>query len=219
MPVDRPPKRRFVILISGQGSNMREIVQHCRTVGAPADFVRVISNQPDAPGLAWALAQGIPTGVISHRDFGSREAFDGALAQAIAESEPDYVLLAGFMRILTSGFVARFEQRLVNIHPSLLPAFPGLHTHAQALNLGVAWHGCTVHFVTDQLDHGPIISQAALPVREGETVESLAARVLRLEHQLYPRVAQWLAEGRVSMTVQGRVHVNGVQDRHFWSAV
>lgn len=198
---------------------MQEIVRHCRDVGAPAEFVRVISNQLDAPGLAWAQQQGIPTLAIPHRDFASRELFDQRLAAEIAAEQPDYVLLAGFMRILTAGFVAQFPQQLVNIHPSLLPAFPGLHTHAQALALGVAWHGCTVHFVTDQLDHGPIIAQAGLAVRSGETADSLAARVLALEHQLYPRVVQWLAQGRVMIQPGGLVVVDGVHDRHLWSSL
>jgi len=217
MSVAPPRKRRFVILISGQGSNMREIIRHNQAVGSPAEFALVFSNQTEAAGIQWAIQQGIATAVLAHRDFETREAFDEKLAEIISGHEPDYVLLAGFMRILTPGFVARFRNRLVNIHPSLLPAFPGLQSHAKALASGVAWHGCTVHFVTDELDHGPIIAQAALQVRADDTPQSLAARVLALEHQIYPRAVQWLAQGRVHIDPMGLVKVDGVDDRHLWS--
>lgn len=218
MSVDPPKPCRFVILISGRGSNMQSIVEQAKTNQWPANFVRVISNQPDAPGLAWAKSQGIDAVGISHRDFPSREAFDERLAELVEQAQPDYVLLAGFMRILTTGFVNRFAGRLINIHPSLLPAFPGLKTHAQALAAGVGWHGCTVHFVTDQLDLGPIIAQAALPVHRSDSEQSLADRVLELEHQLYPQVVHWLAQNRVLLASDGKVQVQGVEYPHIWQS-
>ena len=205
---------RFVVLISGQGSNLNAIVQKCRMQGVVADFVQVISNQPDAPGIKWAEQQGIQTRVLSHRAFDSRESFDQALGDLIEACDPDYVILAGFMRILTAGFVQRFENRLINIHPSLLPAFTGLHTHERALESAVGWHGCTVHFVTAQLDHGPIIAQAALEVHDNDTPQSLAQRVLELEHRLYPEVVCWLAQGRVELDAAGLVKVHGITQRH-----
>lgn len=208
--------RRFVVLISGRGSNMQQIVEQSRQQGWPADFLRVISNEADAAGIAWAKSQGIPTAVVSHRDFMDRQAFDDQMAHIIDADKPDYVLLAGFMRILTPKFVATFKNRLVNIHPSLLPAFPGLRTHEQALAAGVGWHGCTVHFVTDQLDHGPIIAQAAVPVKARDTPQTLASRVLLAEHQIYPRTVRWLAEGRVSVSEAGVVSVEGVTERHYY---
>ena len=159
---------------------MQEIIRHNQAVASPAEFVLVFSNQNQAPGIEWAKKHGIATAVLAHQEFKTREAFDEQLLALISSQEPDYVLLAGFMRILSTNFVAQFRNRLVNIHPSLLPAFPGLHPHAKALAAGVAWHGCTVHFVTDQLDHGPIIAQAALKVLASDTPQSLAARVLAL---------------------------------------
>jgi len=215
-----PPKspRRFVILISGRGSNMQAIVNAARRERWPAEIVAVIANQPDASGLVWASGEGIATACVPHRDYPSREAFDAALADAIDHYRPDCVLLAGFMRVLTPGFVNRYAGRLVNIHPSLLPAFPGLHTHAQALASGVQVHGCTVHFVTPLLDHGPIIAQGALAVQGGDTPETLAARLLAIEHQVYPAAARWLAEGRVRVTSDQRVEVEGVTERLFWQA-
>jgi phosphoribosylglycinamide formyltransferase-1 len=173
------------------------------------DVRAVIANSPDAAGLTWAAERGIPTQCIDHRQFSTREAFDGELATAIEAHEPRYVLLAGFMRILTPAFVARFAGRMINIHPSLLPAFTGLHTHRRALEAGVTVHGATVHFVTAELDHGPIIAQAAVPVLQGDTEEALAARVLAQEHRLYPMVARWLANGLVRLAEDGRVHTPG----------
>lgn len=193
---------------------MQAVVQACRAEAWPASVVAVIANKPDAAGLAWAAAQGIETAVVPHREHPSREAFDAALAREIDRYAPDYVLLAGFMRVLTAGFVARYAGRLVNIHPSLLPAFPGLHTHAQALAVGVQAHGCTVHFVTPVLDHGPIIAQGVAPVCEGDSAEQLAERVLRLEHRVYPAAARWLAEGRVTLE-DNLVQVSGVARRLF----
>lgn len=184
--------KRYVILISGRGSNMQALIE----ANLPGTCAAVISNRPDAAGLAWASARGIPTQVIDHRLYLSREAFDARLADAIDQVGGELVLLAGFMRILSEGFVRRFSGRLVNIHPSLLPAFPGLHTHAAALAAGVRVHGCTVHFVTPALDCGPIIIQAAVPVLPNDSAESLAARVLRQEHIVYPQAARALLEGR-----------------------
>src|SRR4051812_48281779 len=157
----------------------------------------VISNDPAAQGLRLAADRGVATAAIDHRSYGSRDAFDAALAKAIDRYAPRLVALAGFMRILTPGFVHRYEGRILNIHPSLLPAFPGLDTHARALKAGVKLHGCTVHFVTAELDHGPIVIQAAVPVRADDTAASLAARVLRQEHVIYPRAARWFLDGRL----------------------
>lgn len=157
----------------------------------------VIASRPDAEGLAWAAAQSIPTRVVDHREFPGREGFDERLALEIDALRPDFVLLAGFMRIFTEGFVRRFSRRMLNIHPSLLPAFPGLHTHRQALAAGVKLHGATVHFVTPALDKGPIVVQGAVPVLPGDTEESLAARVLAVEHRIYPQAVRWLVEDRI----------------------
>lgn len=181
----------LVVLISGRGSNLQAILDAGIAVRA------VISNRPEARGLLLAERHGVSTRVVPHRDFTSREAFDAALAEEIERHAPRLVALAGFMRILTPGFVARFAGRLVNVHPSLLPAFPGLDTHQRALAAGVKLHGCTVHFVTAALDHGPIIVQAAVPVRAGDTADSLAARVLEQEHAVYPQAIRWFLEGRL----------------------
>ncbi len=206
---------RFVVLISGRGSNMQTIVNTVRDRGLPATISAVIANKPDAGGLEWARQRGVPTAVVPHRDYDSREAFDAALADAIEQYQPHYVLLAGFMRVLTPAFVERFNGRLINIHPSLLPAFPGLHTHQQALAMGVQWHGCTVHFVTPVLDHGPIVAQGVVPVLADDTPEDLAARVLQVEHRIYADVTGWLAEGRVTLDPMQRVQVAGVSSRSF----
>lgn len=211
-------KRRLVILISGRGSNMQALVQACRDQGWPAEVVAVIASRPDAAGLDWARAQGIAASALHHKEYASREAFDAALAEEIDRHAPDYVIMAGFMRVLTPGFVNHFAGRLVNIHPSLLPAFPGLHTHAQALATGVRVHGCTVHFVTPVLDHGPIIAQGCVPVLAGDTPDSLANRVLEVEHRAFPAAVRWLAEGRVTLTPDHRVDVQGDPERLFtWS--
>ena len=206
---------RFVILISGQGSNMQAIVQACQSGACDADVAAVIASRADTAGLSWAAAQGIHTEGLAHTAYSNRDAFDAALAQTIDQFSPDYVLLAGFMRILTPGFVERFAGRLINIHPSLLPSFPGLHTHAQALAMGVQSHGCTVHFVTPVLDHGPIIAQGVVAVHGHDTPESLASRVRGMEHIIYPQVAGWLAQGRVHLTSDQRVLVDGVITRLF----
>jgi len=185
---------RVAILISGSGSNMVRLVESM--AGAhPARPVLVISNRPEAGGLRRAAALGVPTVVIDHRAHATRAGFEGALAEALEEARPDIVALAGFMRILSAGFVARFAGRIVNIHPSLLPAYPGLGTHARALAAGEAWAGCTVHEVTAELDAGPILGQGRVPVLPGDTAETLGARVLAMEHRLYPAVLRRLAKG------------------------
>ncbi len=208
-------RSRFVILISGQGSNMQAIVQACQSGACQAEVCAVIASRVETAGLTWAASQGIETIGLAHTSFPTRDAFDGALAEAIERFSPDYVLLAGFMRVLTPVFVERFSGRLINIHPSLLPSFPGLHTHAQALATGVQSHGCTVHFVTPVLDHGPIIAQGVVPVHAHDTPETLANRVLGMEHIIYPQVAEWLAQGRVHLTRDQRVQVDGVETRLF----
>jgi phosphoribosylglycinamide formyltransferase-1 len=197
--------RSAVILISGRGSNMRALVEARTGIEVRA----VLSNRPAAPGLAWARNQGLETRVIDHEAHGSRESFDAALAAAIAPFSPDLVLLAGFMRIFTPGFIDRFPNRMLNIHPSLLPLFPGLHTHRQALAAGVKLHGCTVHLVTPTLDSGPIVIQAAVPVLADDTEASLAARVLEAEHRIYPQAVRWLLEDRIEIEPQGVVRVRG----------
>ena len=195
---------RYVILISGRGSNMEALLD----ASLPGVCAAVISNRPDAAGLAAADSRGVATRVIDHRGFASRAEFDAVLAAEIEVHAPDLVLLAGFMRILTDGFVGRFAGRLLNIHPSLLPAFPGVGTHARALQAGVRLHGCSVHFVTPALDGGPIVAQAAVPVLAGDDEASLGRRVLAEEHLLFPRVARWFLEGRLHL-VGDRVQLLG----------
>jgi phosphoribosylglycinamide formyltransferase-1 len=187
--------KSLVILISGRGSNMEAIV------GArlPAKVAAVISNRADAAGLKFAAQSGIPAQVVDERGFSSRGAFEAALEAEIERHAPDLVALAGFMRILGGDLVRHYSGRMVNIHPSLLPAFPGLHTHRRALQEGVKFHGCTVHFVTPQVDHGPIIAQAAVPVHPGDTERTLAARVLQQEHRVYPLAIRWFVEGRLAV--------------------
>jgi phosphoribosylglycinamide formyltransferase-1 len=190
------PTKSIVILISGSGSNMRAVIEAAAREDwlgrLGARVVAVISNKPEAAGLGLAQQAGIATEVLNHRGYDSREAFDAALMQAIDRHAPTLVLLAGFMRILTPGFVRHYEGRLVNIHPSLLPAFPGLHTHRRAIEAGCAQAGATVHWVTPELDHGPILAQAAVPVWPGDTEQTLAARVLEQEHRIYPQAVRQL---------------------------
>jgi phosphoribosylglycinamide formyltransferase-1 len=197
--------RSGVVLISGRGSNMRSIVE-ART---GLEVKAVISNRPGVPGLDWARSQGLAAITIDHKAHTTREAFDAALAAEIERLAPDLILLAGFMRILTPAFIARFPRRILNIHPSLLPAFPGLHTHRRALDAGVKLHGCTVHVVTPALDSGPIVVQAAVPVLGGDTEESLAGRVLAAEHRIYPQAVRWFLEGRVEFLAGDVVQVRG----------
>ena len=198
--------KKTVILISGRGSNMEALIvaRDCGTL--PVDIAAVISNRPDAAGLATAAAAGIAVRCIDHKAFAGRDAFDAALAGCIDGFAPDLVVLAGFMRILSDGFVHHYAGRMMNIHPSLLPAFPGLHTHRRALAEGVRIHGCTVHFVTATLDHGPVIIQAAVPVLDSDDEATLAARVLRQEHRIYPQAARWFAEDRLRLD-GGRVRL------------
>jgi len=191
--------KNIVILISGRGSNMEAIVRALEGERWPARIAAVISNKADARGLAFAQAQGIPTAVVDNKAYASREAFDAALQQTIDGFQPHLVVLAGFMRILTVPFVEHYAGRMLNIHPSLLPQFPGLHTHRQALAAGVAEHGATVHFVTPELDHGPSVLQARMAVLPGDTEASLAERLLEHEHQLYPRAVRLFVEGRLSI--------------------
>jgi phosphoribosylglycinamide formyltransferase-1 len=195
--------KKLVVLISGRGSNLDAIVR----AGVPAKIVAVISNRADAAGLKLGEQAGIPTEVVDDREFPSREAFEAELADAIDRHSPDLIVLAGFMRVLGADVVRRYSGRMINIHPSLLPAFPGLHTHRRALQEGVKLHGCTVHFVTPQVDHGPIIVQAAVPVRAGDTEATLAARVLQQEHRVYPLAIRWFVEGRL-VVENGLVRVN-----------
>jgi phosphoribosylglycinamide formyltransferase-1 len=196
--------KRIVILISGRGSNGQAIVQRCAAEGWPAQVVAVIGNRPGAAGFAFARQAGIATALVDHTLHASREAFDAELARVVDGFVPDLVLLAGFMRILTDGFVAHYAGRLLNIHPSLLPAFAGLHTHRRAIEAGCQLAGATVHFVTPTLDFGPIVAQAVVPVLAGDTPEALAERVLAAEHRLYPLAVRWFVEGQLDI-VDGRV--------------
>jgi phosphoribosylglycinamide formyltransferase 1 len=193
--------KKIVILISGRGSNMQALLE----AKLPCRIAAVISNRADAEGLSIAKAHGIPAAVVEHRNYADRDSFDTALAKSIDAFNPDFVALAGFMRILSAGFVARYYGRLINIHPSLLPAYGGLNTHACALHDGVKIHGCTVHFVTTDLDHGPIIIQAAVPVLQDDTGQTLAARVLHEEHRIYPQAMRWLCTDQIELTGQGKV--------------
>ncbi len=202
--------KHIVILISGRGSNMEAIVQACAADGWPARIAAVISNRPDAAGLEFARAHGVSTAVVDHKAFGkgdaARTAFDAELQRVIDGFSPDLVVLAGFMRILTPAFTGHYAGRMLNIHPSLLPAFPGLHTHQRAIDAGCRVAGATVHFVTAELDHGPIVAQAVVPVLDGDDEAALGARVLKLEHRMYPSAVRWFVEGRLS--------VEGARVRH-----
>jgi len=198
--------KNIVILISGRGSNMEAVVRAARSEGWPARVAAVISNKPDAAGLAFAQAHGIPTAVVPSKAYPDRAGFDAALQREIDRFAPDLVVLAGFMRILTAPFVAHYEGRMLNIHPSLLPAYPGLDTHRKAIEAGEREHGATVHFVTAELDHGPMVAQARVPVLPGDTEASLAARVLVEEHKLYPYAVRLFVEDRLSIE-QGDVRI------------
>jgi phosphoribosylglycinamide formyltransferase-1 len=198
--------KNIVILISGRGSNMDAIIRAARMEQWPARIAAVISNRADASGLALAAASGVPTAILDHKNYPSREAFDLALQRTIDRFAPDLVVLAGFLRILTPSFVEHYAGRLLNIHPSLLPAFPGLNTHRQVLAAGVKVHGATVHFVTSALDRGPIVAQAEVPVLHDDTEETLSARVIIQEHIIYPRAIRWFVEGKLSIE-DGRVTI------------
>ena len=193
--------KNIVILISGRGSNMQALLE----ANLPCKIAAVISNRADAQGLEIARMHDIPTAVVPHRDYADRASFDAALAAAIDRHAPDVIALAGFMRILTDHFVERYRGKLINIHPSLLPAYPGIDTHERALSDGIKIHGCTVHFVTPTLDHGPIIIQAAVPVMRSDTPQTLSERVLREEHRIYAQAIRWLCRGRVWLNNEGRV--------------
>jgi phosphoribosylglycinamide formyltransferase 1 len=195
--------KRIAILVSGRGSNMQAILD----ARLPVEIAAVVSNNPGAKALDLARARGLPTATVNHRDYADRATFDSALAENLAGFRPDLVVLAGFMRILTEPFLARFGGRILNIHPSLLPAFPGTDTHRRALDAGVRLHGCTVHFVTPALDHGPIVIQAAVPVLPDDDEQKLAARVLEQEHRIYPLAVRWFAEGKLTID-GGRVRVD-----------
>ena len=206
-----PQRRRVAVLISGRGSNMASLIEAARAPGYPAEILLVLSNRPDAPGLVHAAAQGIATAVVDHRTYPEREAFERALDRELAERGIELLCLAGFMRILTPWFIDRWVGRMLNVHPSLLPLFKGLHTHRRAIEEGVRIHGCTVHFVTPELDSGPIVAQAAVPVLPSDTEESLRARVLRQEHAVYRLALALVAGGRARLQ-QGRVAVDADWD-------
>lgn len=199
--------KSIVILISGRGSNMDAIFDAQFSAELPLEIRAVISNRPLAKGLESATQRGVPTIALDHKTFATREAFDAELSRIIDAFTPDYIVLAGFMRILSASFIAHYPNRIINIHPSLLPAFPGLHTHEQALKAGLKIHGATVHFVTPELDHGPIIIQAAVPVLPTDTPASLGERVLAAEHKIYPQALRWLVTDRVELLATGVVRI------------
>jgi len=202
-------KLKVGVLISGRGSNLAALIEAAKAPDYPAGIVRVISNVATAAGLKIARDAGVPAAAISHKDFPDRESFDRAVSADLEQQGVELVALAGFMRIQSPWFPARWAGRIINIHPSLLPAFPGLHVQQQAIDAGVRVSGCTVHFVTPELDAGPIIAQAAVPVLAGDDADKLAARILRQEHRLYPEVVRWFAEGRISL-IDGQVSVKDV---------
>lgn len=202
------PRRSAAVLISGSGSNLQALIDATRVGRLALDIVVVAGNRPDAAGLARARRAGIATECVESADFKSRNAFDAALASVLQPYQPDFLLLAGFMRILTPGFVRRYTGRMLNIHPSLLPNYPGLDTHRRVLDAGDPWHGCTVHFVTDRLDGGPPVIQGRVPVLPGDDAEQLAARVLAVEHRIYPQAAELLASGRLEWR-DGNVWLDG----------
>jgi phosphoribosylglycinamide formyltransferase-1 len=193
------PKKRTAILISGRGSNMKSLVEAARRPGYPAEIVLVISNRPDAPGIAWAKDHGIPALAMDHKLYSDRAHFESQLQGVLATSRIDLVCLAGFMRLMTAEFVNSWHDRMLNIHPALLPSFKGLDTHARALAAGVKFAGCTVHLVRPEMDEGPILGQAVVPVLPGDTEPDLAARVLAAEHRLYPRILELFASGLIAI--------------------
>jgi phosphoribosylglycinamide formyltransferase 1 len=202
-------KKRTAVLISGRGSNMQALVEAAKQPDYPVEIALVISNRPEAPGLAWAKEQGIPAVALDHKRYESREHFEGQLTSMLSLSKIELVALAGFMRLMTPAFVESWSGRMINIHPSLLPSFKGLHTHEQALETGVKITGCTVHFVSAEMDEGPIIAQSAVPVLHGDTADQLAARVLSAEHKLYPAALAAVARGEVRLA-SGRVEMQPV---------
>lgn len=202
-------KKRTAVLISGRGSNMQALVEAAKQPDYPVEIALVISNRPEAPGLAWAKEQGIPAVALDHKRYESREHFEGQLTSMLSLSKIELVALAGFMRLMTPAFVESWSGRMINIHPSLLPSFKGLHTHEQALETGVKITGCTVHFVSAEMDEGPIIAQSAVPVLHGDTADQLAARVLSAEHKLYPAALAAVARGEVRLA-SGKVEMQPV---------
>ncbi len=206
-------KKRIAILISGRGSNMMALVQAARAPDYPAEIVSIIASRPDAAGLAWAKAQGLPTVAIDHKSYATREAFDDAVHAALIEARTHLIALAGFMRIQSAAFVQKWQGRQLNIHPSLLPLFKGLQPHRQAVEAGVKISGCTVHFVTEEMDSGPIVAQAAVPVLGGDTPETLAGRILVAEHKLYPHALALVASGRATLD-GGRVRSEAAACQH-----
>ncbi|WP_280152587.1 phosphoribosylglycinamide formyltransferase [Piscinibacter sp. XHJ-5] len=201
--------KNIVILISGRGSNMEAIVRACTTESWDARVAAVVSNRPQAAGLAFANERGIATAVVDHKAYPTRDAFDAELAATIDRFAPDLIVLAGFMRLLTPAFIQRFHRRIVNIHPSLLPAFTGLDTHRRAIETGCKVAGATVHYVTEDLDNGPIVAQAIVPVLPGDTEATLSARVLSREHQMYPRAVQWIVQGLLREENGVVTHIGG----------
>ncbi|MBO9123402.1 MULTISPECIES: phosphoribosylglycinamide formyltransferase [unclassified Rhizobium] len=193
------PRKRVVVFISGGGSNMLALVAAAKDQDFPAEIVGVISDKPDAGGLAKAAAEGIATFAFSRKDYASKEAHEEAIFAALDALSPDILCLAGYMRLLSGAFIQRYEGKMINIHPSLLPLFPGLHTHQRAIDAGMRIAGCTVHFVTEGMDEGPVIGQAAVPVLSDDTTDTLAARVLTVEHKIYPQALRLFAEGKVRM--------------------
>ncbi|KQV82036.1 phosphoribosylglycinamide formyltransferase [Rhizobium sp. Root1220] len=193
------PRKRTVVFISGGGSNMMALVSAAKAGDYPAEIVGVISDKPDAGGLAKAAAEGIATYAFPRKDYASKEAHEQAIFEALDALSPDILCLAGYMRLLSGTFIQRYEGKMINIHPSLLPLFPGLHTHQRAIDAGMRIAGCTVHFVTEGMDEGPVIGQAAVPVLSDDTADTLAGRVLTVEHQIYPQALRLFAEGKVAM--------------------
>ncbi len=202
-------KLKLGVLISGRGSNLQSLIDATQDDSFPAEIVMVISNVPDVAGLVRAAKANISTAVINHQDFDDREPFEDVLHDALSEAGVKLVCLAGFMRILTDGFVSRWLDKMINIHPSLLPSFKGLHTHERAIEAGVRFSGCTIHFVRPEMDDGPIIAQATVPIRQDDTPDALAARVLVEEHKIYPLAVRMIAEGRISIT-GSQVTIKGV---------
>ncbi|MFS2149978.1 phosphoribosylglycinamide formyltransferase [Rhizobium sp. Rhizsp42] len=213
------PRKRVVVFISGGGSNMMALVAAAKAPDFPAEIVGVISDKPDAGGLAKAAAEGIATFAFARKDYASKEAHEEAIFAALDALSPDVLCLAGYMRLLSGTFIQRYEGKMINIHPSLLPLFPGLHTHQRAIDAGMRIAGCTVHFVTEGMDEGPVIGQAAVPVLSDDTADALAARVLTVEHQIYPQALKLFAEGKVRMEGGKAVRTAGASDTTATGAV
>lgn len=208
--------KSIVVLLSGRGSNLQALMERCQAESWPARITGVVSNRAQAAGLALAAAHGVPTAVVEHRQYPDRPQFDAELARVVESFRPDLLVLAGFMRILTEGFVRRFEGRMLNVHPSLLPAFTGLDTHRRAIEAGCKVAGATVHFVTPELDHGPIVIQSVVPVLPQDDEATLAARVLATEHQIFPRAVRWFVQGRLQLVAGRVVQLDGEPQQVGW---